>query len=175
MRNFNFLGIAVLIALSCSSYAPIRIVKHIDLSSAAKAPGTVRGAGTAEADVVDERDASGTADGKWEERKGRRTYKAYQRKYLAYVRSCSPVARINNRGVEYAIKGEFNEARILFSEAVKESADMGAAYNNLAVVLEIYGREDEAFAMYARACMLEPGNEYFRKNMLYAVESTRHK
>lgn len=125
--------------------------------------------------MLDERDASGTADGRWEERKGRRIYKAYQKKYLAYVRSCSPVARINNRGVECAIKGEFREARILFSEAVKESADMGPAYNNLAVVLEIFGHEDEAFEMYARACMLEPGNEYFKKNMLYTVESTQRK
>lgn len=78
----------------------------------------------------------------------------------------SPVAMINRKGIEYALEGRFNEARNLFLEAIKEDASMAAAYNNLGIVYEVFGRKEESFAMYSKACFLEPDNDHFRRNLL---------
>jgi len=94
-------------------------------------------------------------------------------KYFAVTRSTSPAAVINRKGVENALQGRFNEARNLFLEALKEDPDMAAAYNNLGIVYEVFGRKDESSAMYSRACLIEPDNTRFRKNFLYVNEGVR--
>lgn len=94
-------------------------------------------------------------------------------KYFAVTRSTSPAAVINRKGVEHALQGRFNEARNLFLEALKEDPNMAAAYNNLGIVYEVFGRKDESSAMYSRACLIEPDNTRFRKNFLYVNEGVR--
>ena len=87
-------------------------------------------------------------------------------KYLAVPRPTSPAAIINKKGVELALGGRFNEARNLFLEALREDANMAAAYNNLGIVYEVFGRTDESTAMYSKARLLEPGNARFRQNFV---------
>ncbi len=90
----------------------------------------------------------------------------YVIKRFADMSASSPVAMINRKGIEYALEGRFNEARNLFLEAIKEDASMAAAYNNLGIVYEVFGRKEESFAMYSKAFFLEPDNDHFRRNLL---------
>jgi tetratricopeptide (TPR) repeat protein len=134
--------LALCLGISCHSYSPVRIVKKVEAPSA---------------------DAGDLAPRK-------AVQKIYLYKHFAMVRSFSPAAKINNRGVEFALRGEFREASILFREAAKEDPVMGAAFNNLGIVFEIAGNSEKAFAMYSKACQLEPGNRHFRNNFLYGVK-----
>ncbi len=88
-------------------------------------------------------------------------------RYFADTNSCLPVAEINNKGVEYALKGMYAEAEILFNEAVREDGKFSSAYNNLGVIHELGNSREAAFAMYSKACLLDPENKYFRWNFLY--------
>ncbi len=94
----------------------------------------------------------------------------YSKRYFAGVNSALPVAKINNRGVEFALAGNFIEAKFLFEEALKEDEKFAPACNNLGIISELFNRSDEAFKMYGRACVLEPDNEYYRNNFLYFQE-----
>ncbi|RPI96377.1 MAG: hypothetical protein EHM32_03265 [Spirochaetales bacterium] len=89
----------------------------------------------------------------------------YATKWFADVRSSSPVALINRKGIEHAFEGRFNEARNLFLEAIKEDDSMAAAYNNLGIIYEVFGRKEESFAMYSKACLLEQDNDHFKRNL----------
>jgi len=95
-----------------------------------------------------------------------RKYRFYSKKYFALTFGTSPIDRINNKGVEYALQGRFKEAEILFQEILNEEERCGAVLNNLGIIYEIFCHYDRAFRMYARACLLEPGNEKFRRNFL---------
>jgi hypothetical protein len=86
------------------------------------------------------------------------------RKVLARKSGHSPVAVINNRGVDLALDGRYGQAEILFREVLAEDALDPAAHNNLAVMYEMTGNREGAFRMYMVACRLEPDNEIFRKN-----------
>lgn len=92
------------------------------------------------------------------------TYRLAVDRYVARLRSCAPVAAINNRAVDLAEQGRFGQAEILFREVVAEDPREPAGYNNLGVVCEINGRRDEAFRMYTAACRLLPGNAVFMRN-----------
>ncbi len=96
-----------------------------------------------------------------------RKYRFFLRKYFAISHTFSQLDRINNKGVEYCLKGRFREATILFQEVLKEDENFSAALNNLGIIYELFGHDSKAFNMYSRACLLEPGNKYFRKNFLY--------
>ena len=87
------------------------------------------------------------------------------KKNLARMVSLSPVAKINNHAVDLVLAGRFIEAERLFREVIREQGNAAAAYNNLGVVYEIFNRRDQAFRMYSRACILEPDNRRFKKNL----------
>ncbi|HSV97858.1 MAG TPA: hypothetical protein VLM75_13130 [Spirochaetota bacterium] len=143
------LAIALALAcLSCYRYHAIRIEHRADaaLLFAGKE------AGPAEARAANDKS----------------TRSVYTIKRFADVRSSSPAAVINRKGIEHALEGRFNEARNLFLEAIKEDDSMAAPYNNLGIVYEVFGRKEESFDMYSRACLLESNNDYFRKNLLYS-------
>jgi tetratricopeptide (TPR) repeat protein len=106
-------------------------------------------------------------------RKGANTQAFFQKKYLAVSFSSTPAAKINNRGVEYALSGKFKEAETLFKEVLREDDRFGAAYNNIGIIYEAFGYGDEAFKMYSRACMLEPDNTHFRENLLYLTDEKK--
>lgn len=91
----------------------------------------------------------------------------FLKRYFAKIRSFSPVVAINNKGVEYALKGRFKEAEILFKEAIKEDVDFAPAYNNLGIIFEFFCYTEDAFTMYSKACIIDPGNHYYRRNFLY--------
>jgi tetratricopeptide (TPR) repeat protein len=92
-------------------------------------------------------------------------------RYFADAFSFSPLIEINNKGVEYALKGMYTEAEILFNEAIKENEKFSFAYNNLAVIYELNNNKDRAFSMYLKACFLEPDNKYYRWNFLYFCDN----
>ncbi len=91
------------------------------------------------------------------------------RKYFAYIRSTSPLARINNRGVDLALKGKFLDAESLFRESIQEDGGQPAVFNNLGIIYEVFRLREKAFDMYTQACIKEPGNSYFRNNFLSFV------
>jgi tetratricopeptide (TPR) repeat protein len=92
-------------------------------------------------------------------------------RYLAGSYSGAPFSRMNDRGVRYALEGRFREAETMFREALKDNPGFAPACNNLGVVYEIFGRRDDSFAMYSRACLIEPGNDVFRENFLNLSDS----
>jgi tetratricopeptide (TPR) repeat protein len=92
-------------------------------------------------------------------------------RYFADIISFSPAALINNKGIEYALNGMYGEAEILFNEAIKEDNKFSSAYNNIAVIHELNSNMDMAFAMYSKACILEPENKYIRWNFLYFCDN----
>ena len=99
-----------------------------------------------------------------------RIYKVYLKRYFAKYLHISPVAKINNRGVDYALKGNFRGAEVLFKESINEDSNFVPAYNNLGIIFELFGYREKAFKMYSRACLLEPENKYFRRIFLYFEE-----
>jgi Flp pilus assembly protein TadD len=90
--------------------------------------------------------------------------KAYEKKYLARMKSSSPVAVINNRAVSLLGSGRPAEAEVLLTEALSEEKNEAAVYNNLGVAMEMSGRRDTARKMYQKACNIDP-DEYFIRNL----------
>lgn len=86
-------------------------------------------------------------------------------KYLARLFPETPAAAINNRAVDCLLAGRTEEAAVLLAEAFAEGAGAAAA-NNLGVTSEMLGDRAAAFRMYLTACMLEPNNERFRRNLI---------
>ncbi len=72
--------------------------------------------------------------------------------------------------MEHALNGKFKEAKLLFEETIKEDDNFAPAYNNLGIIYELFYDMDRAFEMYSRACIIEPGNDYYRRNFLYSRE-----
>lgn len=94
-------------------------------------------------------------------------------RYFANVFSFSPLAEINNQGIEYAFKNMYIEAEVLFSEVIKEDNNFSSACNNLAIIYELLNNKEKAFSMYSRACLLDPDNEYYRWNFLYFCDNKK--
>ncbi|MFH0976032.1 MAG: hypothetical protein V1874_09645 [Spirochaetota bacterium] len=92
-------------------------------------------------------------------------YRLYHKRYFTKYFFCTPAADINNSGVDYALKGMYPEAEILFCEVIKENCDDPSALNNLGIIYEL-SNNIKAFDMYSKACLLNPGNEFFRLNYL---------
>jgi len=86
-----------------------------------------------------------------------------RKKYFCLVTSFSPSAAVNNKAVELAQKGEFAAASILLKTVMNEKEMEAAVCNNLGLINELSGAGDAA-AMYSRACLLEPKNNFFAKN-----------
>jgi tetratricopeptide (TPR) repeat protein len=78
----------------------------------------------------------------------------------------SPLAKINNQAVKYGLSRDFSESLILFEQAILEKKELAILYNNMGLTYELMGAYDNAFRMYAQATIIEPGNEYFRNNLL---------
>jgi len=94
---------------------------------------------------------------------------------LARTAATGPASHINNRGVDLAVEGRFNEAVVLFRESLKEEPDFPAALNNLGVVSELFGMREKAFELYSRACLLDPDNDRFRNNFLFMTDTAPKK
>jgi tetratricopeptide (TPR) repeat protein len=103
------------------------------------------------------------------EKNSRKFFIKKNKKYFAYIRSSSPIAKINNRGVELALKGKFLDAESLFKESIQEDGEQPAVYNNLGIIYEIFKLREKAFNMYSKACIKEPENVNFRNNFLSFV------
>ncbi|MFC1671395.1 hypothetical protein ACFL20_13460 [Spirochaetota bacterium] len=161
----NRLGLLVfsLLFISCYSYRQISISQRVMLSEK----------------TVDKRLLT-------EKKTNKISYKRmYREKFLAKICDFSVLSKINNRGVRLALDGKYIEAEILFRDIIKEKTgkdlignndklpdmESGAIFNNLGVVCELSGKRDQAFQMYSIACLIEPGNRYFRKNFLTFVNT----
>ena len=88
-----------------------------------------------------------------------------RKKYFCLAMSFSAPAAVNNKAVELAQKGEFSAASVLLKKIMDEKEIEAAACNNLGLINELNGRPEDAAVMYSRACMLEPNNVFFAKNL----------
>jgi tetratricopeptide (TPR) repeat protein len=95
------------------------------------------------------------------------------RRYFSKNFTFSPLSEINNLGVEYALKGMYSEAEILFNEVLKEDNSHSSALNNLAIIYEL-NNNNKAFNMYSRACLLKPDNDFYRLNFLLFCDNKSH-
>ena len=160
--------VIIIIINSCINYKPVRFAKTIYISNYDKDK-TENGnrAGTDFSNyysTVNDDKKGYIADDK---KSGDRIY---LNRYFAESGSTVPIAKINNRGVEYARNGKFIDASFLFEEVLKEDDKFAPAYNNLGIIFELFSRNDDAFRMYSKACILDPDNEYYRSNFLYSRE-----
>jgi hypothetical protein len=148
---------------SCYYYTPVRILKPVNLNTPVENP---EKKADIDARILESRERieSFRVENKAQKKF---IYKVYLKKYFAFSCSLSPAAKINNRGVNLALAGGFEEAQVLFVEALKEDNNMSAAINNLGIIYDISGLKTEASNCFSRACCLEPENEYFRNNFLY--------
>jgi len=136
-----------LICLSCYSYTAVNVPKGHKQEPAS----------TNSSDRTDEIYSA-------EESRPVKKEKAFEKKYLAKIKSSSPVAVINNRAVSLLGSGRPAEAEVLLTEALSEEKNEAAVYNNLGVAMEMSGRRDMARKMYQKACSIDP-DEYFIKNL----------
>lgn len=150
--------LAAALVCGCShQYSALRISRKADFSPIMRHQGLAPGDG-----VADKIPAA----------RGRGTVQKVQViRYLASAFSGRPSSRMNDKGVQYALDGRFREAELLFRESLKDDPSFAPACNNLGVVLEIFGRREESFAMYSRACLIEPDNDVFRGNFLNLSDS----
>jgi tetratricopeptide (TPR) repeat protein len=176
----NSVFLFLLFVSSCYTYSGIRVINRLYIDNNQSSMGSLKDAKreVSKKDIRDEDDkAAGEKAVKKETNSPSRgrTYKFYQKKYFAVSYSLSPISKVNNKGVEYALAGRFKEAALLFNEVIKENGNFGAAYNNLGIIYEIFSHHEEAFEMYSRACLLEPDNDYFQRNFLYKYEYVKEK
>lgn len=95
----------------------------------------------------------------------------YYRRFLIYSSSLSIPAEINNKAVEYVIKGMYDKAKFLFIEALNEGNNFVPALNNLGVVYELLRQKNRAFKMYSSACLKDPEDEFIRWNFLFFCDN----
>ncbi len=146
-------------AIGCYSYAPVRLARQFDISCYHE---KMNGG-----DPEKQTDAR-VFSGSNVEKSKKNEHVVYHKRYFVLSSSHTSAAVINNRGVEHGLRGELEEAKILFLDAVKKDANFGAVYNNLGIVYEIFGDTEKAFEMYSKSCLLEPDNDYVRRNFLYS-------
>jgi tetratricopeptide (TPR) repeat protein len=91
----------------------------------------------------------------------------YNKRLFAESFSFSPLAYINSKGINLALNGRYTEAEILFTEALEENAAFAEACNNLGIIHELQNKNDNAFDMYSKACIIDPENKVFKLNFLY--------
>lgn len=95
-------------------------------------------------------------------------------KYLASGNGCNPESFILKTGVDEAVKGNYLEAEILFTQVQGVIKD-GSVENNLAVIYEFTKRKNEAHAMYLNALIKSPENLKFRSNLLSFIKQNKFK
>ncbi len=157
-------ALAAFLSLGCFyRYNAVRIVRKADFSPIVLHEG-LRG-------KMEARGGEDTINGKGESG-GNLSRKAPVFRYFALSWSLAPSPRLNDRGVDFAREGKFREAETMFLESLKDDDAFASAYNNLGIVYEIFGRREDSFEMYSKACLLEPGNDVFRDNFLGLSDST---
>ena len=148
--------------IGCYGYSALRLTRKADFSALSLHSGIAGGAAEGGVSKVAIHSPNAPAG---------RTQKLVLIRYLAKSWSLAPYSRANYMGVRYALEGRFREAETMFREALKENDRFAPASNNLGVVYEIFGRIEESFQLYSRACLLEPGNDVFRENFLGLSDS----
>lgn len=153
----------IIIINSCINYKAVQFIKTIYISNYDKdktVDGSVRSGFPNYHSQVNEDKKGYIADDK------KSVNRIYLKRHFAESGSNAPIAKINNRGVDYALKGKFIDARFLFEEALKEDDKFAPAYNNMGIVFELFNMKDDAFRMYSKACIIDPDNEFYRSNFL---------
>lgn len=149
-------------------YEPVRFSKAIDISNFDRQ--TSGKSNPAQPDYIMEYSGfEGESRGyPVPEKNGERIF--YLKRHFAEYYCKGPLSIINNKGVDYALKGKFSEAEFLFKEAIKEDDKFAPAYNNLGIIFELFHNQKGAFAMYSRACIIDPENKYYRRNFIFSQE-----
>jgi tetratricopeptide (TPR) repeat protein len=84
---------------------------------------------------------------------------------IAFIGGTSARAVMNDKAAEYMLQGKFPQAEILLLSLISDYPDCAPAYNNLGVVYESAGDMNKAFQNISKASLLEPDNQYYRKNL----------
>jgi tetratricopeptide (TPR) repeat protein len=168
-RNINYFILSlILISLySCDRYPQVDLNKRIFPKTAEQNENKIK---KNQFDEILKRYKVPAADDKSYYVMSSKINRISYKRYFSDVFSFSPLGEIINRGVEYALRGMYAEAEILFNEVLKEDEKCSSAYNNLGVIYEM-NNKDKAFTMYSKACILEPDNEYYRWNFLYFCDN----
>lgn len=91
-----------------------------------------------------------------------------QNKYLADNRTV-----INTEVIALIREGRYTEAEIILSDILNENPDDSCAANNLGVIFELEGKFESSMNMYYKACSIDPGNTFYKKNFLYLLDAYR--
>jgi len=75
-------------------------------------------------------------------------------------------AKLNSKGILEIKSGNFLEADILLKTAEKYSPKDYAVKNNLAVLSELRGKDNEGFKYYMEAAQLKSDNKYIMQNFI---------
>jgi tetratricopeptide (TPR) repeat protein len=84
---------------------------------------------------------------------------------IAFMGGSSARDMMNDRAAEYMMQGKFPQAEILLQSLLSDYPGCAQANNNLGIVYESAGDLMKAFQYLSKACLLEPDNEYYRKNL----------
>lgn len=98
-------------------------------------------------------------EGEFQQRKKRRYY---HNRYLLRIDSPSAEAGINNKAVDHAVDGNYQEALILLKQITNPWN--GVIANNMAVLYEISGDKEQALQLYLEACRKDKENSFFVSN-----------
>ena len=74
-------------------------------------------------------------------------------------------SRLNSRGIEYHTQGEDAKAIFLMKAAIRADPDNYVPYFNIAVMLDVQNRFDEAIDYYEKALDLRPNNLLISQNL----------
>jgi tetratricopeptide (TPR) repeat protein len=84
---------------------------------------------------------------------------------IAFMGGSSARDMMNDKAAEYIVQGKFPQAEILLLSLLSDYPGCAQANNNLGIVYESAGDAAKAFQYLSKACLLEPDNEYYRKNL----------
>jgi len=77
-------------------------------------------------------------------------------------------AELNEVGLDFLSRGNFNEALIAFDKAIEKDPTNIYLLNNKAAVLETLEKFDEAFELYEKAVKINPEDPDLWNNMAFS-------
>ncbi len=78
---------------------------------------------------------------------------------------------MNTEAISLIKDGRYSEAEIILTDILNENPNDSCAANNLGVLYEFDGNFDSSMNMYYKACSIDPGNSFYRKNFLFLLDT----
>jgi len=76
----------------------------------------------------------------------------------------------NHLGMHYANEGKYDQAVIMYKNALMVAPAYPPAYNNLGIIYANEGKFDQAIALFKKAIQLTPGNPSYHRNLALAYD-----